>query len=149
MTRFKHSRCFEMNFYEDCTSNLKTPLAFSQIDQKVINDTYFLQGRTFRPSLLQFFLSDWYGIRTHKHLVRKRTLNHLASLASDIAPASSQEFLDFQATIECRFTLKRVQFSFSWCANLISMEYVEKKILSKYVKVNCWLDIALFWNQAS
>ena len=27
------------------------------------------------------FLSDSNGIRTHNHLVRKRTLNHLASLA--------------------------------------------------------------------
>ena len=28
---------------------------------------------------------------------------------SDLAPASSKEFLDIQATIECRFTLKRVR----------------------------------------
>ena len=28
---------------------------------------------------------------------------------SDFAPASSKEFLDIQATIECRFTLKRVR----------------------------------------
>ena len=28
---------------------------------------------------------------------------------SDIAPASSKEFLDIQATIECGFTLKRVR----------------------------------------
>ena len=30
------------------------------------------------------------------------------TLTSDIAPASSKEFLDIQATIECGFTLKRV-----------------------------------------
>ena len=68
-------------------------------------------------------LSDSNGIRTHHHLVRKRTLNHVtiqASLAkwlsvrlrtkwlwvripllslktSDVAPASSKEFLDIQA----------------------------------------------------
>ena len=30
------------------------------------------------------------------------------TLTSDFAPASSKEFLDTQATIECRFTLKRV-----------------------------------------
>ena len=29
--------------------------------------------------------------------------------ASDFAPASSKEFLDIQATIECGFTLKRVR----------------------------------------
>ena len=39
---------------------------------------------------------DSNGIRTHSHLVRKRTLNYLAKLA-------------IQGTIECRFTLKRVR----------------------------------------
>ena len=47
------------------------------------------------------------GIRTHNHLVRKRTLSHSASLTSDIPPVSSKKFLDIQATTECRFTLKR------------------------------------------
>ena len=40
---------------------------------------------------------------TQNHLVRKGTLNHLAKLAS------SKEFFDIQATIECGFTLKRVR----------------------------------------
>ena len=31
------------------------------------------------------------------------------TLTSDIAPVSSKEFHDIQATIECRFTLKRVR----------------------------------------
>ena len=31
------------------------------------------------------------------------------TLTSDYAPASSKEFLDIQATIECEFTLKRVR----------------------------------------
>ena len=30
-------------------------------------------------------------------------------LQSDIAPVSSKEFLDIQATIECEFTLKRIR----------------------------------------
>ena len=33
----------------------------------------------------------------------------LCSITSDIAPVSSKEFLDIQATVECRFTLKRVR----------------------------------------
>ena len=37
-------------------------------------------------------LSDSNGIRTHNHLFRERTLNHLAELA----PASSKEFLVIQ-----------------------------------------------------
>ena len=47
------------------------------------------------------FVSDSSGIRTHKHLVRKPTLNHLPKLLAT-------EFPDNQATIECRFTLKHV-----------------------------------------
>ena len=45
--------------------------------------------------------ADSNGVWTHKHLFRKRTLNHLAKLA--------KESLDIQATIQCRFTLKRVR----------------------------------------
>ena len=64
--------------------------------------------------------SDCNWTRTQNHLVLKRTLNHLAKLVlgsspvavtspSDFAPASSKEFLDIQANIECGFTLKRVR----------------------------------------
>ena len=55
------------------------------------------------------YLNDCNWTQIHSHLVRKRTLNHLAKLeTSDFAPASSKEFLDIQATIECGFTLKRI-----------------------------------------
>ena len=58
-------------------------------------------------------------IRTHSHLNYKRTLHRLGSnllgsnpvlvtKTSDIAPVSSKEFLDIQATTECRFILKRI-----------------------------------------
>ena len=50
--------------------------------------------------------SESNGIRTQNYLVRKQKLTHLAKL--DIAPVSSKVFLDTQATIECRFTLKCV-----------------------------------------
>ena len=82
--------------------------------------------------------SDCNWTRTQNHLVLKRTLNHLAKLAKwsscvlstylygafdciflschvrvflscHVAPASSKEFLDIQATVECGFTLKRVR----------------------------------------
>ena len=36
-------------------------------------------------------------------------LNNAVTSPSDFAPASSKEFLDIQATIECGFTLKRVR----------------------------------------
>ena len=41
-------------------------------------------------------ISDCNGTRTHNHLVRKRTLKHLAKL-------------DIQATVECGYTLKLVR----------------------------------------
>ena len=47
--------------------------------------------------------------RTHNHLVHKRTPNYFAKPFNHFAPASSKEFLDIQATIECGFTLKRVR----------------------------------------
>ena len=55
--------------------------------------------------------SDYNGTRTHNHLVRKRTLNHL-----DIEPVSSMEFLDIQAIIECRFTLKQLRDMIRTCS---------------------------------
>ena len=63
-------------------------------------------------------MDDCNWTRTHNHLVHKRTLYHLVVVGSspvavtsisDFAPASSKEFLDIQATIECGFTLKRVR----------------------------------------
>ena len=79
-------------------------------------------------------LSDSSGIRTHNHLVRKRTLNHLVKVAIfDIRPLvrlrtkslwvrilflslklqiwrllPARSSLTFRQTIECRFTLKLV-----------------------------------------
>ena len=68
---------------------------------------YFAKELTFE----NFQASDgcnWTG--THNHLVHKRTLNHLAKRTlNHFAPASSKEFLDIQATIECGFTLKRLR----------------------------------------
>ena len=46
------------------------------------------------------------------------------SQISDIAPVSSKEFLDIQATIECRFSLKCVRDM------IITYEFVVFKLLS-------------------
>ena len=63
-------------------------------------------------------LSNCNGIRTYNDLVRKRTLFSNLFVASnpvsviwtsDIAPVSRKEFLDIQATIESRFTLKLIR----------------------------------------
>ena len=45
--------------------------------------------------------------RTHIYLVRKRTLSHLAKLAStsNVAIFSYKEFLDIQTITECSFSL--------------------------------------------
>ena len=92
----------------------------------------------FRGTVLLFIITqikqrNYNGTRTHNHLVCKRTLTHLATLAckwlnvrlrtewlwvrvplqslktSDIASVSSKEFIDIQATTECEFNLKRVR----------------------------------------
>ena len=49
----------------------------------------------------------WQQRDSNNHLVRKRTLSHFAKL--DIAPVSTKRLLDIQATMKCRFTLKRVR----------------------------------------
>ena len=43
------------------------------------------------------------------------------TLTSDFAPASSKEFLDIQATIECGFTLKRVRGMIRTNSEIISL----------------------------
>ena len=95
-------------------------------------------------------LCDCNGTRTHNNLVRKRTLNYLASFAkwSSVhlrtkrlwirVPMQSlklhisrlfratKTFLDIQATTECRFTLK--------CVRDIIKAYSQLK----FCALNCW-----------
>ena len=60
---------------------------------------------------------DCNGTRTHNHLVRKRTLNHLAKLFKPCcshlnfrySACFEQGFLDIQASIECEFTVECVR----------------------------------------
>ena len=103
--------------------------------------------------LLQYtqHLNDSNKIRTHNYLVRKRTLNRpvwlngwvflyelsgcklesrCCHLNSNIGLVSSKEFLDIQATIECRFTQKRVR-------NMI-ITYSQK---SKFSNLDVVLDL--------
>ena len=74
--------------------------------KKMRSSFIFVEVNT-RYLVLLWGVNDSNGTRTHNHLVRKRTLSHLAKL-----------FLDVQATIECRFTLKRVRdmiITYSYC----------------------------------
>ena len=49
-------------------------------------------------------------VNLHSTLARTKWLWVRVELqSSDFAPVSSKEFLDIQATIECRFTLERVR----------------------------------------
>ena len=117
--------------------------------------------------IMIFYWSDRNGTRTHNHLVRKWTLNHLAKLAkwlscvvstylygafdsmfsschlriselihfrlrisdyalriSDFAPASSNELLDIQGTIECGFTLKCISDMIRTYSHILLISYV-------------------------
>ena len=92
---------------------------------------YFFPKNTFlhlKYYIQRIYLSDCNWTRTHNHLAHKRTLNQpvwlngwvffyelsgggFESSCSHLKfrfPASSKEFLDIQAAIECGFTLKRV-----------------------------------------
>ena len=48
---------------------------------------------------------------------------------SDFAPASSKEFLDIQATIECGFTLSRVRGMTRTCSTTKFVCYIGKFII--------------------
>ena len=64
--------------------------------------------------------------RTQNDLVLKRTLNHLAKLCS----TSSKEFLDIQASIECRFTLKRVPDMTRTCSQWVIERFRVNRVCS-------------------
>ena len=78
--------------------------------------------------MLQYEKIDSKGIRTHNHIVHKRTLNHLAKLGVRLRTKwlwvrilllslklqiwrlpRARGSLTFRQTIECRFTLKLVR----------------------------------------
>ena len=54
---------------------------------------------------------------------------------SDFAPASSKEFLDIQATIECGFTLKRVRDMARTYSQYNSMRFLGFTEISKFPKI--------------
>ena len=76
--------CLFVFFWRSKTKKMRFSLIFVEV-----NTCYLV---------LLWGVNDSNRTRTHSHLVRKWTLSHLAKL-----------FLDIQATIECRFTLKRVR----------------------------------------
>ena len=62
-----------------------------------------------------------------------------------MAPASSKEFLDIQATIECGFTLKRLmKNSIPWSHE--SVIYVKKNLEPKSILFNSNMELELLCN---
>ena len=61
---------------------------------------------------------------------------------SDFAPASSKEFLDIQATIECGFTLKRVRDMIKTYSQNLIMSAKEEEMFQWSNK--CWICDKLF-----
>ena len=57
-----------------------------------------------------------------------KTFEVSISETSDIVPVSSKEFLDTQATIECRFTLKRI------CEMIITHIYLRRNLLPTTIR---------------
>ena len=109
------------NIYLKVTIETFSKLRFSGFKKFVTRSVLgSSNSRRYHGILKLLVASDCNWARTHSHLVGKRTLNHFAKLVvgressyshltSDFALASSKEFLDIQATIECGFTLKRVR----------------------------------------
>ena len=93
--------------------------------------TSLIEHGTYKIKYCIFLLSDKNDIRTYNHLVRKRTLNHLAKLAKSLNVRLRTKWLWVQITLlllklqiprlfwtrgsltfkqlDCRFTLKRVR----------------------------------------
>ena len=61
-------------------------------DNILLADLAEMESLSSKNKNVKYLLCDGNGTRTHNHLVRKRTLNH-------IAPASSKEFLDIHAVV--------------------------------------------------
>ena len=62
----------------------------------------------------------------------------LFTLTSDIAPVSSKEFLDIQATIECRFTLK--------CVLGMIITYSRKRLFVKFYVIKYFVYMVVIAN---
>ena len=56
---------------------------------------------------------------------------------SDFAPASSKEFLDIQATIECEFTLKRVRDMTRTNSRKFTGFYMIRVFIERYFRKDC------------
>ena len=74
------------------------------------------------------FIGDCNGIQTHNHLVRKRTLNHLAKLTKfgTWGLLRARSSLTFRQSVECRFTLNLVRdmiITYSWWLLLSILPY--------------------------
>ena len=58
----------------------------------------------------------------------------------DIAPVSIKDFLDIQATVECRFTLKRVR---DIIITYSQMHHTDKYSQNSSISLTKWLSIHL------
>ena len=71
-----------------------------RIDGKFRLINWFTKQEWWKSVKISAFLSDCNGTRTHTHLVRKRTLNHLAKLAfSFIILNGTSEFIEISTFI--------------------------------------------------
>ena len=68
---------FDLSFNSQSLSELVYLLFFSWSINVIVFFTNF--------NIIKIFLNDWNWTRTHNHLVRKQTLNHLASLPKWLA----------------------------------------------------------------
>ena len=82
------------------------------------------------------FITKWLWVRVQLQSLK----------TSDFAPASSKEFLDIQATIECGFTLKRVRDIIRTYSQYNHMNVLaNENELLKYIEI--WNKIEALFNK--
>ena len=77
-----------------------------------------------------------------------KPLRSYTNIQVDTAPVSSKTFLDIQATIECRFTLKCARDMKRTYSQTQSNKYVKQPPSNKYVKqplLSCILEREIFY----
>ena len=77
-------------------------------------------------------LSDWNGIRTYKHLVRKRTLNHFAKL--DVVMFSSLVLVSLNRfqTLSSVSIVDFEQTNTDWVTFVTNCHTIQSRIFLKY-----------------
>ena len=120
-----------MLFFQICIIIILTKHFLLLQQVQLNNSTYFFSYNNDFPYHIFLFLYDSNGIRTHNHLVRKRTLNHLAKLAKWL---SCCEYL----SVRCIWLYVIIMSHTSFRVNLLSKICLNFKELLALNRHHIW-----------